>query len=47
VLAVETAVAAVILALTVAAMPLAARRRWGLVALTAIASLLAYAGLAV
>jgi len=47
VLAVETAVAAVILALTVAALPLAARRPGGLVALTALASLLAFAGLAV
>jgi len=47
VLAVETAVAAVILALTVAVLPAAARRPGGLVALTALASLLAYAGLAV
>jgi predicted GNAT family N-acyltransferase len=47
VLAVETAVAAVILAFTVAVLPAAARRPGGLVALTALASLLAYAGLAV
>jgi len=47
VLAVETAVAAVILALTVAVLPAAARRPGGLVALTALASLLAYVGLAV
>jgi predicted GNAT family N-acyltransferase len=47
VLAVEAAVAAAILAAAVAALPAAARRPWGPAALTAIASLLAYAGLAV
>ncbi|MFM8415610.1 MAG: GNAT family N-acetyltransferase [Planctomycetota bacterium] len=46
VLAVETAVAAAILALAVAALPAAARRPWGLAAVTVVASLLAYAGLA-
>lgn len=46
VLAVECAVAAVILAAAVAALPLALRRPWGAAAVTAGASLLAYAGLA-
>ena len=47
VLAVEAAVAAVILALTVALLPLAIKRPWGGLVVAAIASLLAYAGLAV
>jgi predicted GNAT family N-acyltransferase len=46
VLAVEAAVAAAILALVVAALPAAVTRPWGRVAVTAVASLLAYAGLA-
>jgi predicted GNAT family N-acyltransferase len=46
VLAVELAVAAAILATTVAALPAAARRPWGSVAVTILASLAAYAGLA-
>jgi hypothetical protein len=47
VLAVEIAVAAVILAATVATQPAAAKRAWGSVIVAAVASLLAYAGLAV
>ena len=46
VLAVEAAVATVILGLAVAVLPLAARRPWGTAAVTILASLLAYAGLA-
>jgi predicted GNAT family N-acyltransferase len=46
VLAVEAAVAAAILAVTVAVLPAAVNRPWGAVIVTAIASLLAYAGLA-
>jgi predicted GNAT family N-acyltransferase len=46
VLAVEAAVAVAILAATVAGLPAAVERPWGAVAVTAIASLLAYAGLA-
>jgi predicted GNAT family N-acyltransferase len=46
VLAVEAAVAAVILAAAVAGLPAAEKRPWGTVAVTAVASLLAYAGLA-
>jgi predicted GNAT family N-acyltransferase len=46
VLAVEAAVAAGILVLVVAALPMAAERTWGLLAITAAASLVAYAGLA-
>ena len=46
VLAVESAVAAAILAAAVAALPAAVKRPWGRVAVTAGASLLAYAGLA-
>lgn len=47
VLAVESVVAAVILAAAVAVLPAAVRRPWGTAAVTALASLLAYAGLAV
>jgi len=46
VLAVETAVATAILALVMAALPAAVERPWGRLAVTAGASLLAYAGLA-
>lgn len=46
VLAVEAAVAVGILAACVAALPVATSRRWGSVAIAAVASLLAYAGLA-
>ena len=46
VLAVEAAVATVILGLAVAVLPMAARRPWGTAAVTILASLLAYAGLA-
>jgi hypothetical protein len=46
VLAVEAAVAAAILALVVAALPAAVTRPWGGVVIAAVASLLAYAGLA-
>lgn len=46
VLAVEAAVAAAILGLAVAVLPMAARRPWGTAAVTILASLLAYAGLA-
>lgn len=46
VLAVEAAVATVILALAVAVLPAAARRPWGRLAVDVGASLLAYAGLA-
>jgi hypothetical protein len=46
VLAVEAAVAAVILAACVAVLPVAKRRSWGMAAIATMASLLAYAGLA-
>ncbi len=46
VLAVEAGVAAVILAACVAVLPVAKRRSWGMAAIATMASLLAYAGLA-
>jgi len=46
VLAVEAAVAAVILVATVAVLPVAIKRPWGRVIVAAFASLLAYLGLA-
>jgi predicted GNAT family N-acyltransferase len=46
VLAVEAAVAAVILAACVAVLPVAKQRSWGMAAIATMASLLAYAGLA-
>jgi hypothetical protein len=46
VLAVELAVAAAILAAVVAVLPAAVKRPWGAMAVTILASLAAYAGLA-